>query len=202
MAKAKKAAKLQRRKPPSKPKQVSHYDKCEAEWERRKAERKAQFVEAQAASGKPDDGPDDWKPGARFVTPDPVTSDKSGGDWLVDRLELPAKPVPFLATLRSLGDHLQDQRCHDLLREWGKSNLIDWKTGKWSRHGLTLANPQTRLMCELIEETIATRGFKEREAIADAVKELGLDAPSFRTACKRVKRLLDAYRKAVGQDPP
>ena len=75
MAKAKKAAKLPRRKPPSEPKQVPHYDKCKAEWERRKAERKAQFAEAQAAGESRDDKPDDWKPGARFVTPDPVMSD-------------------------------------------------------------------------------------------------------------------------------
>jgi hypothetical protein len=181
MAKAKKAAKLPRRKPPSKPKQVSHYDKCEAEWERRKAEREAQFAAAQR-QGKPDDGPDDWKPGGRFVTPDPPMSAKGGGEWLIKPPKLELNAARFLATLRSLGDQLQDQRYRDLWNELIRSDLINRKTGKWSRYGLTLANPETRFMCELIEESIASRAFEEREAIADAVVELGLDAPSFYAA--------------------
>ena len=196
MAKAKKAAKPSRPKKPSKPKQISHYKKCEAEWERRRDERKAQFAEAQRA-GKPDDGPDDWRPGARFVTPDPITSAKSGGDWLVDQPELPLNAIPFLATLRSLGAQLKDQRYLDLHSELVSSNLIDRETGKWSRYGTTLANPQTQFMCELIEETIATRGFNEREAIADAVVELGLEAATFYAAWMRVRDLLHAYRKSV-----
>jgi hypothetical protein len=187
-------------KKPGRPKQVSHYDKCKAEWERRRAERKAQFAEAQRR-GKPDDGPDDWRPGVRFVTPDPIQSDKGGGDWLVDPPELPLDAVSLVATLRVLAYHLQDQRYHDIRRDLIASGMIDLKTGKWSRWGTVLASPMTHSMCEMIEQSIATRIFTEREAIADAVKELGLDAASFDAACKSVKRLLNAYRKAVGQDP-
>jgi hypothetical protein len=164
-----------------------HYRKCKAEWEKRRAERKAQFAESQSASAE------------------------SGGDWLVDPPELPVKPVLLLATLRSLGYRLQDRRYHELCRELFNSGLIErkLKSGKikrskwsWSRPKLALANPETRLMCELIEEAIARREFTEREAIADAVKELGLDAPSFGTACKRVKRLLDAYRQSRETETP
>ena len=114
---------------------------------------------------------------------------------------MPLKAAPFLATLRILGTHLQDQRYHDLRRELISSGLIDPGTGKWSRLGTTLANPETQFMCELIKESIATRGFTKHEAIADAVAELGLDAASFSAAHKRVERLFDAYRKAVGQKP-
>jgi hypothetical protein len=185
MAKAKKPAK-----------QVPHYDLCEARWEKDREERKARFAAAQR-KGKPDHK-DDWATG--FVTPDPIRSNKSGGDWLVDQPELPLNAAPFLATLRSLGYRLQDQRYHDLHRELVMSNLIDRKTGKWSRFKTTLANPETRLICGLIEETIAA-GFSEREAIAEAVAELGLDAASFYAAHKRVKRLFDEYRKTLGQDP-
>jgi hypothetical protein len=183
MAKAKK---------PAKP--LPHYDQCKARWERDRKAREAQFAAARA-QGKPDDGPDDWKSGARFVTPDPIQSDKSGGDWLVDRPELALDAVPFLATLRSLDKQPRDQRYLDLHRELVMSDLIDRKTGKWSRWGTTLANPQTRFMCELIEETIATRDFSERAAIAEAVAEFGFDAASFDAAWMRVRDLLHAYRK-------
>ena len=93
---------------------------------------------------------------------------------------MPLDAGPFLATLRILGYQLQDQRYSTCCANWSRATLIDRKTGKWSRYGSTLANPMTRIMCEMIEETIAARGFTEREAIADAVVELGLDAASFR----------------------
>jgi hypothetical protein len=158
------------------------------------------LAEAQAAGGKPDSR-DDWKPGARFVAPDPIASGKSGGDWLVDQPELPLDAGPFLATLRILGYHLQDRRYIELHRELIYSDLIDWKTGKWSSFGTTVANPFTQDMCGSIEESIAARGFTEREAIADAVAELELEAASFDAAYKRVERLLHAYRKFVVRRP-
>lgn len=125
----------------------------------------------------------------------------SGGDWLVDQPELPLDAVPFLATLRILGYQTQDPRFHELHRDLIASGLIDQATGKWSRYGTTLTHPLVQDMCEGIEELIATGRFTKREAIADAVAELGLDAANFDAACKRVRRLLDEYRKAVGQKP-
>jgi hypothetical protein len=160
MAKAK--PRLPARKKPLRPKQISHYARCKALWEK---------------------------------------APKEGGDWLVDRPELPLDAVAFLATLRALGYQLQDQRCHDLHRDLRASGLIDPKTGKWSHFGTVLGNPETRHMCELIEETIATPDFTEHEAIADAVVQLGLNAASFYAAWKRVERLLKAYRKFVVHGP-
>jgi hypothetical protein len=171
-------------------KQVPHYDACKVRWEKGRKARKAQAAAAQHQ------GPDDWRPGARFVTPDDSTaSAESGGDWLVDRPELALDAIPFLATLRSLGAQLQDRRFLDLHHELVSSDLIDRKLGKWSRLGTTLANPMTQFMFELIEETIAVRGFTERAAIAEAVAEFGFDAASFDAAWMRVRDLLHAYRK-------
>ena len=126
--------------------------------------------------------------------------DRGGGEWLVDKPELPLDAVPFLATLRRLGYQLQDQRFFDLHRELVMSDLIDPKTGKWSRFGTTLANPETQFMCEMIEQSIAA-GSTEREAIAETVVELELDAASFDAAWKRIERLLHEWRKRVGQKP-
>jgi hypothetical protein len=36
--------------------------------------------------------------------------DRGGGEWLVDKPELPVDPVPFLQTLRRLGYVTQDRR--------------------------------------------------------------------------------------------
>jgi hypothetical protein len=80
------------------------------------------------------------------------------------------------------------------------SDLIDPATGKWSRYGTTLANPVTWDMWEMIEERIAG-GTSERLAIAEAVAELAISAPSFEAACKSVKRVLDECRKFVRQKP-
>jgi hypothetical protein len=33
--------------------------------------------------------------------------DRGGGDWLVDKLELPVDPLPFLQTLRFDHDHME-----------------------------------------------------------------------------------------------
>jgi len=181
-------------------KQVPHYDQCKARWEKSRKEREAQFAAAQR-QGKPDDCKDDWKPGARFVTPDPIQSDKSGSDWLIHKPELPLDAIRFLATLRSLGALRQDQRYLDLHGELVSSGLIDRKTGKWLRYQTTLGNPMTQFMCDLIVETIEVRGFTEREAIAEAVAEFGFDAPSFDAAWKALKRLFDQYRKSMGQIP-
>jgi hypothetical protein len=124
----------------------------------------------------------------------------SGGDWLVEKLELELDAVPFLATLRRLGHHLQDQRFLDLHRDLVMSHLIDRETGKWSRYGTTVANPMTRDMCEMIQDLIAGK-TSERLAIAEAVAELAISAPSFEAACKSVKRVLDQARKLVRQKP-
>jgi hypothetical protein len=176
---------------------ASVYDRCAAEWDRRKAERRAQFAKAQRA-GIPEDSIEDLRPGARFVAPDPIRSAESGGDWLVDKPELPLNAVPFLATLRSLGYQLQDQRYLDLHRELIESVLIDRATGKWSRWGTVLANPETRFVCEMINQSIAA-GLSEREALAEAVLELGIDAASFDAAYRRLKELRTAF--LMGEKP-
>jgi hypothetical protein len=123
-----------------------------------------------------------------------------GGDWLVDMAELPLDATPFLRTLRVLGSPTQDRRFEELHRWIMRSNLYDRGTGHWSRYGTTLANPVAWEMCETIENRIAS-GFTERLAIAEVVAELALGEHSFDAACQSVKRLVNAYRKFVGQQP-
>ena len=49
-----------------------------------------------------------------------------------------------------------------------RSGMIDRETGKWSRYGTALAQPDTRLLCEQMEQYIAA-GVPEREVLAEAV---------------------------------
>jgi len=126
----------------------------------------------------------------------------TGGDWLIDKPELEMDAVTFLKTLRCLGRMTQDQRCFDLHRDLIAGDLIDPATGKWARWGTTLAQSDTRFMCELINEDIASRVFTEREVIAAAVDEIDFDAASFDAACARVKELLHAYRATLVREKP
>jgi hypothetical protein len=117
-----------------------------------------------------------------------------GGEWMVDKPELPVGPLPFLQTLRRLGSVMPDAReLHDKLMQ---SDLIDRRTGEWSLFGTNAA----RVLPEAIEEAIAA-GTSERAAIGEALVrfELFLDAQSFDAAAKRLQRLLQEWRKAVGQ---
>ena len=119
--------------------------------------------------------------------------DRGGGDWLVDKPELALDAAPFLATLRRLAYQTQDPGLFDAHRKLITSDLIDRKTGKWSRYGTTLAHPDTQLLCRLIEENIAA-GLSETEVIAEVVTEFNIDAASFAAAQKQIKRLLDEWR--------
>ena len=93
--------------------------------------------------------------------------------------------VPFLTTLQRLGyRHTGPALSRPASRSDGQRPDRP-ATGKWSRWGTTLAQSDTRFMCELIEEDIATGVFTEREAIAAAVDELDLEANSFDAACTR-----------------
>jgi hypothetical protein len=125
--------------------------------------------------------------------------DRGGGEWLVEKPELPVDPLPFLQTLRRLGYVTQDDRFIELHRDLMGSELIDPATGKWS---LNVANP-TQLLPELIEQAIAA-GITERQAIAEAVAvyELYPDAHSFDAAWKRLERLLHEWRKALDRNRP
>ncbi|MBR0695135.1 hypothetical protein [Bradyrhizobium lablabi] len=122
------------------------------------------------------------------------------GDWLVDKPELALDAVPFLQTLRTLGNLTQDPRCADLHQAIMRSELVDLATGKWSRYGTAVANPATWDMWEMIEDLIS-QGTSERLAIAEAVAELAIGAQSFDAACKSVKRVLDECRKFLRQKP-
>lgn len=124
--------------------------------------------------------------------------DRGGGEWLVEKPELPVDPLPFLQTLRRLGYITQDDRFAELHRDLMGSALIDSATGTWSLFGTEI----TRLLPEIIEEAIAA-GTSERQAIAEAVAvfELYPDAASFDAAWKRLERLLQEWRKGVGQEP-
>lgn len=134
----------------------------------------------------------DWKRRAH-------DSDHGGGDWLVDKPDLPMDAVPFLMTLRRLSYVTQDRRYFDLHGELLHGGLIDAK-GKWSRFGTVLAHPDTRLLCEQVEQYIAA-GVPEREVLAEAVVEFNIEAASFDAAVKRLKRLLREHRKSMGQKP-
>jgi hypothetical protein len=90
--------------------------------------------------------------------------DRGGGEWLVDKPEMPVDPLPFLRTLRRLGYVTQDHRFIELHRYLMASDLIDPATEKWSLLGTKIL----RLLPELIEERIAA-GTTERQAIAEAV---------------------------------
>jgi hypothetical protein len=125
--------------------------------------------------------------------------DRGGGEWLVDKPELPVEPLPFLQTLRRLGYVTQDDRFIELHRYLMASDLIDPATKKWSLFGTRLM----RLLPELIEEAIAA-GTTERQAIAEAVAvfELYPDAQNFDAAWKRLERLLHESRKALDKNRP
>jgi hypothetical protein len=124
--------------------------------------------------------------------------DRGGGEWLVDKPELPIDPLPFLQTLRRLGYVTQDNRFIELHRYLMGSDLIDPETKQWSLFGTKLM----RVLPELIEEAIAA-GTTERQAIAEAVAvfELYPDAQSFDAAWKRLERLLHEWRKALDRNP-
>ena len=106
--------------------------------------------------------------------------------------------APFLATLRQLGYQTQDRRFHELLRFVLHGGLVDLATGKWSRFGTMLAHPLTRDLCAMIEAAIAS-GVCEREALAEAAAAYAIEAANFAAAVKRIKRVLDAYRKTMRQ---
>ena len=164
------------------------YKRCKAEWERRRRST------AKAPSSSP--GSTEWKSGFIARDPRPGERERGGGDWLVYKPELLLDAATFLATLRRLGYHLQDQRCLDLHRDLVTGGLIDPATGKWSGqmsgHGVVLANPETRIVCEAIAAAIAS-GLSKREALAEAVLELDLAAASFEAACQRLERLYDDF---------
>ena len=149
------------------------YNECKARWEGRAEERK---------KARPKGG--------------------TGGDWLIDKPKMKMNAVPFLATLRLVGHLTKDRRWFDRHRDLLASDLIDPATGKWARWGTTLAQSDTRFMCELIDEDIAADVFTEREAIAAAVDELDIEANSFDAACTRVRDLLHAYRATLVREKP
>ena len=124
--------------------------------------------------------------------------DRGGGEWLVDKPDLPVDPLPFLQTLRGLGYVTQDNRFIELHRHLMASDLIDHATNQWSLIGTKLM----QVLPELIEEAIAA-GRTERQAIAEAVAtfELYPDAQSFDAAFKRLERRLHEWRKSVRQEP-
>jgi hypothetical protein len=122
-----------------------------------------------------------------------------GGDWLVDKPDLPLDAAPFLRTLRTLGYVTKDHRFATL-HSWiiRRSGLVDLATGHWSRYGGTARHPLTREVCEVIEGLIAS-GTSERLAIAEAAAEFAVRGNSFEAACKSVKRMLDEARKLTRQ---
>ena len=103
--------------------------------------------------------------------------------------------APFLKTLRRLGFVTQDNRYFDLHRDLMLSGMIDAK-GKWSRYGTVLAHPDTKLLCEQIEQAIAA-DVPEREVLAEAVVAFNMKAASFDAAVKGLERLLHQHRKTV-----
>jgi hypothetical protein len=125
------------------------------------------------------------------------TPDRAGGEWLVEKPDLPVDPMPLLQTLRRLSYLTGDNR----FTEWRSHlmGLIDPATGQWSLSDTKIA----RQLPELIEEAIAD-GVSERQAIAEAVAVLVLhpDANSFEAACKRVERQLDEWREALDKNQP
>ena len=123
--------------------------------------------------------------------------DHGGGDWLLDKPDLPMDAGPFLATLRRLGYITRDQRYTELHRELVYGGMIDAK-GNWSRYGTVLAQPDTRLLCEMIEQNIAM-GISEREVLAEAVVAFNIEAATFRAAVEQVRALLHEYRKTVSE---
>jgi hypothetical protein len=100
--------------------------------------------------------------------------------------------------LRRLGYVTQSKRFLQLHRALIRSGLID-DQGHWSRYGMVLANPETEMTCELIEEGIAL-GMTERVALAEAVVELGIEAASFSAAVERMRVLLHEWRRAKGKE--
>jgi len=116
--------------------------------------------------------------------------DRGSGNWLISRPEV-IDAAKVVKTMRLLHALTNDPRYSDL-RNHLVTDLIDPKTGNWSGHQSW--HPDTVMACGAIEQTIAT-GVHEREAIAEFVAEFNIDATSFSAACKRVKRLMDEYRK-------
>jgi hypothetical protein len=119
-------------------------------------------------------------------------------NWLIDPVGAPLDALPFLQILRRLGYVTQSRRFLELHRALIRSGLID-DQGHWSRYGMVLANPETEMTCELIEEGIAL-GMTERVALAEAVVELGIEAASFSAAVERMRVQLHEWRRAKGKD--
>jgi hypothetical protein len=126
-------------------------------------------------------------------------SEHRGSAWLIDAPELAADAGAFLATLRRLGFLTQNKRYHEV-RDMVLDAGMVLRTGKWTRYGPALANPISRKVCAMIEEDIAA-GSSERVALAQAVAAYSIAGPSFSAVVKRLRRLLIAYRKTVGQKP-
>jgi hypothetical protein len=122
-------------------------------------------------------------------------------DWLIDKPELPVDAAPFLQTLQALSRITQDRRFWELHRSIMQSGLVDIATGHWSRYGATLMHPLTQEVCNKIELHMAEE-MSERLAIAEAVAAYAVRATSFEAACKSIKRVLEAWRKSVGQKQP
>ena len=108
--------------------------------------------------------------------------------------------MPFLRTLRRFPYVTQDQRYLDLHRDVMRRGLIGANKGKWSRYGTVLEQPDTRFVCEMIEQSIAA-GVSEREALAEAAVELNIKAASFGAAVERLRALLHEHRKTVSEKP-
>jgi hypothetical protein len=119
-------------------------------------------------------------------------------NWLIDPVGAPLDALPFLQILRRLGYVTQSRRFLELHRALIRSGLID-DQGHWSRYGMVLANPETEMTCELIEEGIAL-GMTERVALAEAVVELGIEAASFSAAVERMRVLLHEWRRAKSKE--
>jgi len=149
---------------------MARYDESKAIWERRKARRQAEMDDG----AKPPSERHEWH-SSGWVEIDDIETGVGGGDWLIERPELPQDAVSFLKTLRVLGYHLQDQRYRDLHGELLMSDLIDRKSGKWRHFNV---NPESRSLFEQIENVIAS-GVSEREAIAQAIVEFDITGHGF-----------------------
>ncbi len=184
---------------------MARYDECKAAWDQRKAERlarknakfKAERLALKNPQHKADTAtpPQEWRSG--WVEIEDIETDAGGGNWLIERPELPQDALSFLKTLRVLGYHLQDQRYRDLHGELVLSDLIDRETGKWRHFNV---NPEARSLFEQIEEVIAS-GVSEREALAQAIFDFDITGENFEAVHKRLERMLAEHRKRVRQIP-
>jgi hypothetical protein len=174
------------------------YEECEAIWQRRQDERRATIAAQERERRnphrkKPAAAPEVWKTG--FIEdPDPIPETGiGGGNWLVEKLDLPKDALSMLKAMRSLGYRLQDRHYDDLHRELRA--LIDPKTGKWLYFGV---NPETQLLFEQIEEMSAALR-SDRKALARAIVEFDITGTSFLAVYEDLKRTLNEYRKFMGQ---